>query len=390
MTRALASKTLLSLLVCLALLGCTPARADVSSDTGIGLERVAGGFASPLLVTHAGDGSGRLFVVEQSGKIYILKDGRRLETPFLDVSNLISAGGEKGLLGLAFHPDYASNGMFFINYTNNQGGSTTVARYQVSADANVADASSAEILLTFEQPFGNHNGGNIAFSPQDGYLYIGTGDGGDGGDPRQYGQALNTYLGKLLRIDVNTESGYRIPDDNPWASSPDAVREIWAYGLRNPWRFSFDNAGNLYIGDVGQSLFEEISFQAADSAGGENYGWRTMEGFSCFNPKAARSPLESCDETGLTLPVLVYDHGEGNSVAGGYLYEGAAVPDLQGHYVYGDINGKIWTARPQGERWDSQLLLNAGFTLVTFGEDEAGELYTTNFASGDILKFVQK
>lgn len=378
------------ILVCLCLLlsSCTPVQADVVSDTGIGLERIAGGFNGPLLVTNAGDGSNRLFIVEKRGMIHVIDNGQTLETPFLDVRDLVSTNSERGLLGVAFHPDYASNGSFFVNYTDT-GGDTNIVRYQVSDNPNVADANSATLILEFEQPFANHNGGHLEFSPSDGYLYIGTGDGGDGGDPRQYGQALDTYLGKLLRLDVDAAAPY-IPETNPWVSSPDAVKEIWAYGLRNPWRFSFDSAGNLFIGDVGQNQFEEISFQAADSAGGENYGWRTMEGFSCFNPQRPSQPLESCDTAGLTMPILAYDHDQGISVTGGYVYEGLAIPDLQGHYVYGDLNGTIWTATEENGSWTSNLLLNTDLRIVTFGEDEAGELYTTNFANGDILRFVQR
>ena len=269
----------------LALAGVIPTvPAARAQDSGFTLESFASGFTRPLYVTHAGDGSGRLFVVEQGGMIWVLQDGQQLDTPFLDVSDRVSPEAlgsgysERGLLGLAFHPNYAENGVFFINYTDRNGTSVT-SRFSVSADdPNVADAASEEQLLMVEQPFANHNGGHLAFGP-DGYLYLALGDGGSGGDPQNNAQNLSTLLGTILRLDVDADEGYAIPDDNPFVAQDDARPEIWAWGLRNPWRFSFDReTGDLYIADVGQNEWEEVNFQPASSPGGENYGWNPYEG----------------------------------------------------------------------------------------------------------------
>ncbi len=236
-------------------------------------------------------------------------------------------------------------------------------------------------MLTIPQPFSNHNGGDLAFGP-DGYLYIATGDGGSGGDPLDSGQSLDTHLGKLLRIDVNGGDAtggtpYAVPADNPFVNTAGALPEIWAYGLRNPWRFSFDrDTGDLYIGDVGQNAFEEVNFQSADSAGGENYGWNVMEGFHCYN-------ADSCDESGLVLPIAEYPHSEGNSVTGGYVYRGAAIPELVGQYVYGDFgSGRVWRAQQQNGEWTNEPLLESGLNIASFGEDEAGELYVVAINGG--------
>lgn len=345
-----------------------------------GLEQTAAGFTQPLLVTHAGDGSGRIFVVQQDGVIYTVENGERGDAPFLDVSGLlVSSGGEQGLLGLAFHPDYEENGFFYIYYTG-QGGDSVIARYEVSDDPNIADAESRSEVLSFAQPYQNHNGGHITFGP-DGYLYIGTGDGGSGGDPEDNGQSLETYLGKLLRLDVDNGEPYAVPADNPDLGA-NALPEIWAYGLRNPWRFSFDReTDELFIGDVGQNAVEEISYAPADSSGGENYGWNVMEGDTCFE-------TENCDKETLTLPILSYEHSEGRSVTGGYVYRGESAAELVGSYVYADLNGKVWLAERDGDIWESELAAETGKTITSFGEDEAGELYLTDYASGAIFRFV--
>src|SRR4030095_15339060 len=260
-------------------------------------------------------------VVEQEGRIRIVKSQTLLSTPFLDISARVSCCGERGLLSVAFPPNYANKGHFYVNYTNNDG-NTVIARYRVTSDPDVANLNSEEILLTIEQPFANHNGGQIAFGP-DGYLYIGMGDGGSAGDPQGNGQRPETLLGKLLRIDV--ESGmtpYAVPSNNPFVQSRFYHGEIWALGLRNPWRFSFDRqTGDLYLGDVGQGSYEEINFQSRASFGGENYGWNIMEGKHCFNS-------DSCNQTGLVLPIVEYSHSEGCSVTGGVVYRGQQYPRL--------------------------------------------------------------
>jgi glucose/arabinose dehydrogenase len=357
----------------------------------ISLAVAAVGFASPVHVTHAGDGSGRIFVVEQAGRIRILGNGVVLPVPFLDLASLIPprliAGGEQGLLSVAFPPGFAAKRYFYVNYTRAPDGATVVARYRVSAgDANVADPASEEVILTILQPFANHNGGQLAFGP-DNNLYIGMGDGGSGGDPLNNGQSPGTLLGKLLRIDV--ESGvqpYKVPAGNPFVDNANFLPEIWALGLRNPWRFSFDRGtGDLYIGDVGQANFEEIDFQPAGSAGGQNYGWNIMEGDSCYPPGTV-----GCNRTGLALPVFVYDHSLGCSVTGGHVYRGSAIPSLQGVYLFGDLcSGRIWGIRKNGVTWDNALLAdNTALTITTFGEDESGNVYVVNYANGDLLQIL--
>lgn len=357
---------------------------------GFALEPVANGFTRPLYLTHAGDGSGRLFVVEQGGAIWVLQDGQRLEAPFLDVSDRISPEAlgtgytERGLLGLAFHPDYAENGVFFIDYTD-RNGSSVIARYAVSAeDPDRADPASEQQLLVVEQPYANHNGGHLAFGP-DGYLYVAMGDGGSGGDPQNNAQNLGTLLGAILRLDVSAEDGYAIPDDNPFASTDNARPEIWAWGLRNPWRFSFDReTGDLYIADVGQNEWEEVNFQPADSPGGENYGWRPYEGSQIYSgEQPASEPV---------MPIAEYSHSGtgGCSITGGYVYRGEAIPALAGTYFYGDwCSGTIWSARQADSgAWDVQAALESGLSISSFGEDEAGELYVIDYDSGEISRFI--
>ena len=343
------------------------------------LTRVASGFERPLGLTHAGDGSGRLFVVEQGGRIRVIgKQGGEPRT-FLDLSSLTRAGGERGLLGLAFDPKFRQNGRLYVNYTD-RNGDTVIARYTAQGDQ--ANANSAVVLLRIGQPYANHNGGQLAFGP-DGMLYIGTGDGGSGGDPQNNGQKLDTLMGKILRIDVSGEK-YAVPKDNPFVNRANVKPEIWAYGLRNPWRFSFDRrTGDLFIADVGQNKFEEINFQPKASKGGENYGWRLREAASCFNPES------NCQRSGLVDPVLQYEHSEGVSVTGGYAYRGKALPTLAGKYVYGDFaSGTIWAGtRGSNGRWSAQKLLDTEHNISSFGEDEDGELYLTDYGSGTIYRF---
>ncbi|MBK5275970.1 MAG: PQQ-dependent sugar dehydrogenase [Desulfuromonadales bacterium] len=357
--------------------GGAPAATPAPLPASISLTRVAGGFSQPVAITNAGDGSNRLFVVEQGGTVKIMRNGVVAPAAFLNITSLVTpTGGEQGLLGLAFPPGFAARGTFYVNYTNRTAvGNTVVARFGLGASADIANPNSRQELLTIVQPFTNHNGGQLAFGP-DSLLYIGTGDGGSGGDPLGNGQSLTTLLGKLLRIDVlGTAAPYAIPAGNPFAN------EILAYGLRNPWRFSFDRlTGDLYLADVGQNLVEEVNFQPAGSGVGANYGWNVMEGSSCFaNP--------SCSSAGLTLPVAEYRHGSGDcSVTGGYVYRGSN-PSLRGVYLYGDFcSGRIWGLRRSGSTWENRLLNDTPFLISTFGEDEAGELYLADYGSGDIYR----
>jgi glucose/arabinose dehydrogenase len=301
--------------------------------------------------------------------------------PFLDITDRVGSNrSEQGLLSLAFPPDHAVSGFFYVNYTDRRG-DTVIARYRLSGgDPNQADAGGEQRVLQLDQPAANHNGGQLQFGP-DGYLYIGTGDGGQGGDPWGNAQNPNVLLGKMLRIDVAGTDTYAVPGDNPFVSRPEARPEIWAIGLRNPWRFSFDRAsGALYIADVGQNLFEEIHVQPATSPGGENYGWDTMEATQCFEP------LTGCDAGGLELPVAEYDHSQGCSITGGYVYRGARYPELAGVYVFGDFcSGKIWGLRQEesGE-WNLALLLDTEIAISSFGEDAAGETYVIGHRDGTI------
>ncbi len=347
---------------------------------------VAGGFQNPLYVTNAGDDSGRLFVVEQTGRVWIVQDGERLPEPFMDISNLVSQDvlnsySERGLLGLAFHPDYAENGTFFVHYSDGNG-HTVIARYQAAAAApNMADLNSAEVIFTHQQPYFNHNGGQIEFGP-DGYLYIGMGDGGSQGDPENRAQNPEVLLGKILRIDVDGDAPYAIPDDNPANGvNPELAPEVWALGLRNPYRFSFDRAtGDLYIADVGQNQWEEINYQPADSAGGENYGWRVFEADQVYtNDPQPENPV---------MPVAKYDHSQGCSVTGGYVYRGAELPELHGVYIYGDwCSGRMWaTYRDSAGEWQTMDFAQTQMMLSGFGEDEQGELYALDYNGGGLFR----
>jgi glucose/arabinose dehydrogenase len=370
------------------------------------LAQVASGIGSPTDIQNARDGSGRLFFVRQTGQIMVWKSDVESPTEFLNISSLVLAGGERGLLGLAFHPDYRNNGLFYVNYTRSPDGATVVARYSRSAnDPDAADPRSAAVLLTIAQPYANHNGGAVRFGP-DGYLYIGMGDGGSGNDPQNHAQDLTSLLGKILRINVNTRTGplpYGIPPANPFVRSPQpGVRaEIWAYGLRNPWRLSFDRAtGDLFIGDVGQSSREEIDFVRAGGAGGMNFGWRVMEGTQCTN--LAGDPPCNDPRFTFTPPIVDYDHGQGCSVTGGYLYRGRAVPELirtsspeegqlfKGIYVFGDLcSGTIWRISATAAGGVSKsVLLDSDLYITTFGEDENGEIYVADGAASKIYRLV--
>jgi glucose/arabinose dehydrogenase len=354
----------------------------------IDLRPVAEELDQPVGLTHAGDGSGRLFVIEKVGKIRTLHGETLSEAPFLDITGRVSSqNSERGLLGLAFHPNYADNGLFFVNYTDRQG-DTVVARFAVTDDPDQADPDSEAIVLTVTQPAPNHNGGNIVFGP-DGYLYIGLGDGGDAGDAFGNGQNGQTPLGAMLRIDVNADDGapYRVPPDNPFTGDPRVLDEIWAIGLRNPWRYSFDRlTGDLYIADVGQNVYEEVNIQPAASPGGENYGWPIMEGQHCY-PESA-----SCGADGLALPVIEYDHTQGCSVTGGYVYRGKAFPALEGVYLFGDYcSGRIWGLAPGGDgTWQVAELIQSGVQISSFGEDEAGEIYVLDMREGALYQIAAR
>ena len=361
------------------------------------LQRVAGGLEKPVHLTHAGDGSGRLFVVEHPGRIRIVKDGSVAERPFLDITDRVKCCGEEGLVGLAFPAGYANTGLFYVGYTNAVG-ATTVSRFASTSDPDAADPGSEEVLLTVSQPRDNHNGGHMAFGPRDGYLYIGIGDGGETGVVVSPGLGLDTLLGKILRIDVGSgPEPYRVPSENPFLGVAGFRGEVWASGVRNPWGFAFDPAtGDLYITDVGDALHEEISFQPASSAGGEDYGWPAMEGHIC-------SPFfpTSCSTDGLTLPVAAYGHSEGCAIVGGAVYRGTKHAHLNGAFVYGDFcSGRIWALkRTQGsnagfrqETWHAELLLlgQAAVPMSKVGAGEEGSLYALNYMTGSLYEITDR
>jgi glucose/arabinose dehydrogenase len=415
-------KTLTLLLVFLpALLGPIP-RAGGAGDLpgatphvalawpNVALVQVAAGLVSPVHITHAGDGSGRLFIVEQAGRVKILQGGS-ISGVFLDIVDRVlpPASSEQGLLSVAFPPSYGDGIKHFYVYYTNKNGDNQLSRFSIGPNPDQADPNSEEVLLVIPHPnHTNHNGGQLAFGA-DGYLYIGTGDGGGGGDPQGNAQNLKSLLGKLLRIDVDpllpiptahkvylpsiarqlSGSGeprrYLIPSDNPFLNDPKARPEIWAFGLRNPWRFSFDRqSGDLWIGDVGQNSWEEIDYQPINSQGGENYGWNILEGEACYADP-------NCDPAGFTPPVKVYPHASGNcSVTGGMVYHGAAQPALKGIYFYGDYcTGSLWGLRWENEAWQNSLLLDTPYNIASFGENEAGELFLADLSSGAIYQVVQ-
>ena len=334
---------------------------------------IASGLQRP--VDLQADGSGRLFVLEKVGRIRIIQDGQLQTDPFLDITDRVgSQSNEQGLLGLAFHPQFSENGRFFVNYTDING-DTVIARFQVSSDANRADPDSEVELLAIDQPYPNHNGGVVAFGP-DGYLYVGMGDGGSQGDPQENGQNTNSLLGKILRLDVDAAEPYAVPADNPFGN------EVWAYGLRNPWRISFDKAtGDLYIGDVGQNAWEEIDYFPAGSSGGANFGWNHREGAHDY---------EGGGPGGMVDPIAEYSHQEGGcSVTGGYVYRGS-MPEWNGIYLYGDYcTGLIWGLIQADGGFQNQLLFDVDFTITSFGQDQAGEIYLVS-DSGGIYRLVKK
>ena len=347
----------------------------------LSLLRMPGTFSSPVLVTNAKDGTGRLFVVEQGGRIKIIDAGVALATPFLDIHTKVSCCDERGLLGLAFHPSYKTNGRFFIDYTDTSGNTVIAEYHRDPANPNKALAAGTTILH-IAQPYANHNGGMLAFGP-DGYLYIGMGDGGSAGDPGNRAQRLTYLLGKILRIDINHSSGtlhYRSPSTNPYVGKTGDDR-IWAYGLRNPWRFSFDRAtGDLWIGDVGQNRYEEIDRATHSSGGGraKNYGWHVLEGRACYNPASG------CSSAGKTHPIAVYTHSLGCAVVGGYVYRGTLFGAMRGAYIFGDYcSGRIWALKANGASSQTpSLLRSSGLSISSFGEGENGEMYLTDLGGG--------
>jgi len=306
----------------------------------------------------------------KGGTIQIYNGQSVLAEPFLDIDARVQSGGERGLFSMAFHPNYAENGRFYVNYSDNSG-DTVVSEFSVSADPDLADPASEREILNIEQPFGNHNGGQLQFGP-DGFLYVGMGDGGSGGDPQEHGQDLSTLLGALLRIDIDGQAPYQVPADNPFVGVQGAAPEIWAYGLRNPWRFSFDReSGELFAADVGQNSVEEVDLIVR----GGNYGWNTMEGSECFDPP------QGCNQTGLSLPIAEYTHALGVSVTGGYVYRGEQFPDLYGKYIFADyVSSRFWVLTPDGQgQWEMEEVLRPGFFISSFGEDEDGELYVIDY-----------
>jgi glucose/arabinose dehydrogenase len=356
------------------------------------LVSVANGFTTPLDIEQAGDGSGRLFVVEQEGRIKIIQNGNLLGTPYLDISSSVASGGEEGLLGLAFHPSFSSNGCFYVNYTSTRNGKlqTFISEFRAAtASANAVNTTSEQNLFTVDQPEANHNGGGLAFG-NDGLLYIGLGDGGGGGD--QHGtignaQDLTTRLGKILRIKVDCNGTFSVPTDNPFVAQVTAAKEIWLYGLRNPFRFSFDHStGNLWIGDVGQDSFEEVDM-VTPTQKGSNMGWRCKEGTHPFNMTA------NCQTQTFLDPIFDYDHSQGDdTVIGGFVYHGANITALSGNYVFGDfISGRIWSLAQNSQgQWVRTFLVNSGANnLAGFGQDASGELYVAQYASGAVVRLHQ-
>jgi glucose/arabinose dehydrogenase len=362
----------------------TPAAQDATGfpdPAGFTWTQIVSGLSQPLDLSSPADGSGRLFIVEQPGVIRIYQDGQLLDAPFLDIRSLVGSGGfEQGLLGIAFHPNFSENGFFYLNYTDRIG-DTVIARYQASSgDENTADPDSAMILMQIPQPYGNHNGGGMVMGP-DGYLYISTGDGGSGGDPQNNAQNVNNLLGKILRIDVDSQEPYAIPEDNPFAQGGGAP-EIWSYGLRNPWRFSFDRlTGDMYIADVGQNAWEEVNFEPAGAEGGINYGWNFREG---ANPFRGQPPagLELVD------PVYEFPQPEGCSITGGYVYRGEALSEFNGIYLFSDfcagwVRGLL---QDVDGNWQAQELFQLGLRVTSFGEDQQGELYLMAQNEGSVYR----
>ena len=360
-------------------------RETAPDPAAVTLTMIANGFFRPVLLTNAGDDTDRLFILEQNGRIWVYLDGQILPEAFLDLTDRVSQSvtrgySELGLLGLAFPPDFAETGVFYVHY-NDRNNRTTLSQFNLSDDPNIGDPASEVVLLTLDQPFPNHNGGEIVFGPNDGYLYMGLGDGGSAGDPLDTGQNPSDWFGSILRIAVNGDGTYAVPEDNPSSTREGFAPEVWSYGLRNPYRFSFDSAtGDMYIADVGQNIWEEINFQPAESTGGENYGWSDYEASAAYNANAVPADM--------TYPVAEYRHDAGRcSVTGGYVYRGTAIPELEGVYLYGDYcSGETWTTwrNPEGE-WQTELFVSVGENVTGFGQDQDGELYIVTY-NGDIYR----
>lgn len=360
--------------------GCQKTQSENNIEN---MELFASGLSNPVSITNAGDS--RLFVVDQAGYIRIIDtDGIVRTLPFLDIRNKVTFGGERGLLGLAFHPDYKTNGFFYVNYVA-PGDITTISRFKVnSGNPEIADPTSELKIMTITQPYSNHNGGTLCFGP-DGYLYIGLGDGGSGGDPGNRSQNPMTLLGKMLRIDVNSGNPYSIPSTNPFFNSTTTLPEIWSLGLRNPWKFSFDRlTGDMWIADVGQNAIEEVNMQPANSKGGENYGWRCYEGNQTYNTSGCAAAST------LTFPVYTYLQGTDCSVTGGYVYRGDVSSAYYGHYFFTDYcSDRIWTLHKVGENWVKEDFGRfTGNNFSTFGEDSDGQLYVAGRGSGKIYRVV--
>ena len=361
----------------------------------LNLKQAADGLELPVGVTHAGDNSGRVFVLEQKGRILVIKDGAINELPFLDISERVSCCSERGLVGLAFPPTYPAEPHFYVGYTNAEG-TTTVSRFTTSDDPNRADPDSEEIVLTIDQPTDAHNGGHLAFGPRDGYLYIGSGDGGSVRDRDLNGQQTDTLLGKILRIDVESHAKpYGIPADNPFIQDETYLPEIWALGLRNPWGFAFDPlTGGLFLPDTGNTSQEEINFQSADSRGGKNYGWSILEGNQCFWHESVVCSIE-----GLTFPVAEYDHSQGCAVVGGTVYRGDRFPDLQGYFIFADFcRGQIYGVKQLDQQprqadqpaWHNVLIANAAVPISSIGKDEEDNVYATGYQDGVLYMFTEE
>jgi glucose/arabinose dehydrogenase len=385
-TRGILTVILASLLFAARYAGTDPSSSP-ATPVSLGVQLLVSGLHSPLALEQPSDGSNRLFVAEQGGTIMIVQNGVILAQPFLDISSKVITGGEMGLLGVTFHPVFQQNGKFYVNYVRSLSGQiqSVIAEYTASpANANMVDPASERILLIVDQigNFPNHKAGQLAFGP-DGFLYFGLGDGGGEGDPFGHSQNTQTLLGKLMRIDVNATSPglqYRIPPDNPFAAGG-GLPEIWAFGLRNPWRFSFDRGtGRLFLGDVGEDRFEEIDVIQK----GGNYGWNVMEGLHCFNPTTG------CNMSGLILPIAEYSHAEGDAVIGGFVYHGSNIPALQGMYVFADLGtGKIWTLQETSPNvFTRTLVATTGKTISSLGQDQSGELYVVDYAGGSLFRIV--
>jgi glucose/arabinose dehydrogenase len=367
-----------------------PASARPAAQLGPGvpavkLDLITNRLDQPVAVTHAGDGSGRLFVLEKKGRIVIVRAGTPDPITFIDLRPLIRIEYlEQGLLSLAFHPNYANNGLFYVHYTPRPA-QVVVARYRVSAEnPDIADANSAVTLLHVNQPNNRHHGGGVVFGP-DGYLYVGLGDGSSCADCQGSAQNTSVFLGKILRLDVDNGSPYAIPPDNPLVNRPGARPEIWAYGLRNPWRFSFDRAtGDLYIADAGQHTWEEINFQPAGSGAGRNYGWNRVEGRHCYPPRTI------CDASPFVQPVAEYEHSLGCAIVGGHVYRGPSFPQFDGLYFFGDFcTGRLWALqRQESGNWRQEELLKTPLRISSFGEDEVGEIYLTSLSDGSLYRLV--